>query len=157
VNATGGDLPANYLSGNAFQMKDQQDVTEYFLAFATNSAKGLSVFKAAAWKADPHGGRMFSDASDPNQLFLVEPLTPLRNLLQTRFGGRGWVRIDEVEEWVLLETDYSEQSHLRTRTLRDMEIQGPTVLLVQRPTGRRRSRPGEYPPGSILLFASARD
>lgn len=134
-----------------FQMKGSRDVTEYFLAFCTNSPKGLSVFKQAAWKADPASGQVFSDASDPNQLLLVNPLPPLRDLLLARFRGCGWVDIAEVAEYVLVETDYSESSHLKQRTIGPMEAEVPPVLSVQRPVGKRRRR-GEYPDGTLLRF-----
>ncbi len=134
-----------------FRMKGDLDITEYFLAFATNSTRGLSVFKQAAWKADPASGSVFSDASDPNQLFLVEPLPPLRDLLLARFGGGEWVDIGLVEEYVLVETDYSEKSHLKKRTLGPMEREGPGVLDARRPPNTRK-RIGEYPTGTLLRF-----
>jgi three-Cys-motif partner protein len=134
-----------------FQMRGSLDVTEYFLAFCTNSLKGLSVFKQAAWKADPTTGRIFSDASDPNQLLLVNPLPPLRDLLLSRFRGEGWIDIAQVTEYVLVETDYSEMSHLKKRTLGRMEGEGPAVLSVERPV-RKRKRAGEYPDGTRLRF-----
>jgi hypothetical protein len=133
-----------------FEMRGADGITEYFLAFATNNPKGLSVFKQAAWKADPHTGRMFSDADDPNQGFLVSPIPPLRELLKQHFGGRRSVRIEDIEEWVRIETDYSETSHLKTRALGPMEIAGE--LTADGPTGRARRRPGQYPPGTFVHF-----
>ncbi len=134
-----------------FQMKSANDATVYFLAFATSNEKGLSVFKGAAWKADPHSGQVFSDASDPNQLFLVEPLPPLRDLLTKEFSGRGWVGIKTVGTWVLLYTDYSEVKHLKTLTLKELEVARPKLLEVRRPVGKRQ-RPGDYPDGTMLRF-----
>jgi three-Cys-motif partner protein len=134
-----------------FEMRGNLDVTEYFLAFCTNSPKGLSEFKKATWKADPASGQVFSDASDPRQLLLISPLRPLREILSSHFAARGWVSIEQVVEYVLVETDYSETSHLKRRTLGPMEMEGTNVLEVRRPTGRR-DHPGEYPAGTQLKF-----
>jgi three-Cys-motif partner protein len=142
---------AGFRYPRTFQMKGNLDITEYFLAFCTNSQKGLSVFKHAAWKADPASGQVFSDASDQNQLLLLSPLPPLRDLLLTHFAGRGWVRIEDVTEYVLIDTDYSEGIHLRSRTLGAMEGEQPSPLDVRRPIGKRNRR-GEYPAGTLLRF-----
>jgi three-Cys-motif partner protein len=142
---------AGFRHVRTFQMRGNLDVTEYFLAFCTGSAKGLSVFKRATWKADPATGQIFSDASDPNQLLLLNPLPALRDLLLVRFSSRGWVGIDQVAEYVLVETDYSEAIHLKQRTLGPMEGEGAAVLQVRRPSGKRNRR-GEYPDGTQLKF-----
>ncbi len=131
-----------------FKMKDSVDRTEYFLAFGTNDPKGLSVMKQAMWKADPNEGRIFSDASDPNQLILVTGITPLRDLLRSWFAGKGWVSMDEIVEYVR-HTPYSEEMHLKKRTLVPMEREGPRVLEVERPEGRRR---GTFAEGTRVRF-----
>jgi three-Cys-motif partner protein len=118
-----------------FKMKDRLGVTEYFLAFGTNEPKGLTVMKAAMWKADPRMGRVFSDADDPDQLFLDLPLDPLRDLLQREFRSRGWVNLQTVIEFVR-HTPYSEEKHLYRDTLTPME--NDNVLEVDRPQGSRK-------------------
>jgi three-Cys-motif partner protein len=118
-----------------FKMKDRLGVTEYFLAFGTNDPKGLTVMKAAMWKADPHMGRVFSDADDPDQLFLDLPLDPLRHLLQQEFRGKDWVSMNSVVEFVR-HTHYSEDKHLYRDTLMPMERGG--AVEVDRPQGSRK-------------------
>lgn len=118
-----------------FKMKDRLGVTEYFLAFGTNDPKGLTVMKAATWKADPQTGRVFSDAADPDQLFLDLPLDPLRELLQRHFRGHGWVSMEEVIEFVRY-THYSEEKHLYRDTLGPMEKE--RLIEVDRAEGGRR-------------------
>lgn len=118
-----------------FKMKDSTNSTEYFLAFATNDPKGLSVFKSAAWKADPVGGRVFSDAADPHQLFLKLPLDPLRKLIEKRFTGAGWLSRDAIDEFVR-DTQYSEDKHLVKSVLVPMEKEGR--LIVDREPGSKR-------------------
>jgi len=66
-------------------------------------------------------------------------------------SGTTPIDIAQVIEYVLVETDYSEMSHLKKRTLGPMEKEGPAVLSVERPTGKRK-RPGEYPDGTRLRF-----
>ncbi len=118
-----------------FKMKDRLGVTEYFLAFGTNEPKGLTVIKAATWKADPQTGRLFSDANDSDQLFLDLPIAPLRDLLQHQFRGRGWVSIEDVTEFVR-HTYYSEEKHLNRATLGPMEKE--RLLEVDRVRGSRK-------------------
>jgi len=118
-----------------FKMKDRSDVTEYMLVFATNDPKGLTVMKRAMWSRDPLSGQSFSDARDEGQFVLAIESLPLRQLLMKQFGGRGWVRIEDVEEFVR-HTPYSEEMHLKNKTLLPMANEGPTVLEVQRPVGR---------------------
>ena len=118
-----------------FKMKDRIGATEYFLAFGTNEPKGLTVMKAATWKADPRTGRVFSDADDPDQLFLDLPLDPLRDLLQHQFRGRGWRSIEDVIEFVR-HTHYSEEKHLYRDTLGSMEKE--RLLEVDRVHGSRK-------------------
>jgi three-Cys-motif partner protein len=133
----------------AFKMKDSLGVTEYFLAFATNDPKGLNVMKRAMWKVDPSTGRVFSDADDPDQLLLDIQIEPLRDLLLRRFGSLGWITYDEVVEFVR-HTHYSEEMHLKEKTLVPMEkILSPKVLEVKRPAGKRK---GTFGPGTRLRF-----
>jgi hypothetical protein len=129
-----------------FKMKDRVGATEYFLAFGTNDPKGLSVMKAATWKADPRMGRVFSDADDPDQLFLDLPLDPLRNLLQGQFRGHGWITMDHVIDFVR-HTHYSEEKHLYRDTLRPMEKE--RLLQVERAPG---SRKGSFKDARRLRF-----
>ena len=123
--------------------------TDYFLYFGTNHLEGLSQMKQAMWKADPGGGSAFSDRTNPDQitLFQLKPdLRVLRKLLGDHFRDKGWISIDAVERFVLVETSFSEVMHLKVKTLRPME-QGS--LVEARGPGRRR---GYYPPGTEIRF-----
>ena len=135
----------------AFKMKDARNVTEYFLAFATNEPKGLTVMKRAMWKADPQTGRVFSDANDPHQLFLDIPIAPLRDLLLREFGGRAPVTMRTVIEWVR-HTHYSEDMHLKEKTLTPLEKK-EGLLRVTRPPGARK---GTFPDDALLEFSQTR-
>ena len=120
-----------------FRMRNRVGATEYYLTFATNSPKGLTVMKAAAWKADPHTGQVFSDADDPDQLFLDVAPDSLRSLLLRQFAGKGWVTMGDVEEFVR-HTHYSEEQHLRQGTLAPMEKENPPSVEVEREPGSRK-------------------
>lgn len=137
-----------------FEMINMGNRTEYFLFFGTNSPDGLSKMKEAMWRADPEQGQVFSDLTESAQMVLVQPspdLGLLKSLLRQKFRGRGWVHIDEVTEFVLKETPYSESIHLKRRTLGPMEREKPSLVEVRRPLGSR-NRPGDYPPGTRLKF-----
>jgi hypothetical protein len=133
-------------------MIDRGNRTEYFLYFGTNSLDGLSRMKQAMWKADPARGQMFSDRTVSGQMVLLEPepdLTQLQVLLQQRFRDRGWVGIDQISDFVLVETPFSEAMHLKRKTLAVMERHRPALLEVQRPEGVRKVA-GIYPPGTRI-------
>jgi hypothetical protein len=102
-----------------FSMFDQGNQVEYVLFFGTNNRKGLSEMKQAMWKADPLSGQVFSDRTDAGQMVLLQPSNDmgLRYLLQKKFRGNGPVRIEQIEDFVLEHTPYSESMHLKKRTL----------------------------------------
>lgn len=133
-----------------FEMINEGNRTEYFLLFATKSPLGLSKMKQAMWKADPSSGQAFSDRSDPLQMMLITPgvEAALVPLLQKRFKGAGWVSIEEVERFVLESTPFSEQIHLKTKTLKPLEEQ--KRINITRPSGKTRK--GTYPPGTLIEF-----
>jgi len=140
----------------SFEMLDKGNRTEYFLYYGTTSPKGLSAMKQAMWKADPAGGKAFSDhiALNP-QLSLVPataPIQSLRDVLVQRFGGKR-VAIETIEDVVLKETIFSEKRHLRRATLGPLERE--KRIHVQRPKGARVI-PGQYPPGTSIRFIDRR-
>jgi hypothetical protein len=108
--------------------------------------------KESMWRADPVGGRVFSDLTDTRQQVLLQPepdLTQLRKLLQQRLRGLGAMPIEEVGVFVLKETPYSESIHLKRRTLAAMEKE--RLLIAEAGAGKKRRR-GTYPPGTLLTF-----
>jgi three-Cys-motif partner protein len=133
-----------------FQMINDRNHTKYFLYFGTNHEQGLSHMKQAMWKADPGGGQVFSDRTNPDQetLFKTNPdLTQLRMHLLQRFRGQGWVPVGDVERFVLVDTPFSERMHLKQKTLAPMERN--SLIETRRPAVGRR---GTYPPGTQIKF-----
>ncbi len=134
----------------SFEMRNEHDVTDYFLFHATNSIRGLQKMKEAMWKVDESGGFTFSDATDPNQLVLFEKkprFDVLRRQILERFAGRT-VTVGEIEHFVLTETAFRE-THYKRWVLRDLECSEPQrLVVVDAPPKRRR---GTYGNKSLRL------
>lgn len=134
-----------------FAMYDRFNQPEYVLFFGTNNKKGLSQMKHAMWKADPLSGRVFSDWTDTAQRVLFEPGSELglRFELQKQFRGKGFIPMKDIIEFVLVGTAYSEEMHLKMKTLMPMEEETPPLIEVQRPPGAKRRT---YPEGTRIKF-----
>ena len=128
----------------SFEMRNDRDVTDYYLFYATDNLLGLTRMKDAMWKVDSSGEFRFSDATDPNQMVLFgdEPqIDVLRSQLLDRFQGQE-ATIEEIEEFVVAETAFRE-THYKRQVLRPLELsQPPGLLVIDPPANRRR---GEYP------------
>jgi hypothetical protein len=132
-------------------MVNEGNRIEYLLCFGTNSDTGLSRMKTAMWKADPEGGCSFSDRTDPTQpvLFRNDPSAGLQRALEEEFRGMGFVPIEEIVRFVLEETPYLENSHLKQKTLGPMDK--AAKIEVQRPPGKKKVA-GQYPSGTRIKF-----
>ena len=134
----------------SFEMRNERDVVDYYLFYATNNMLGLKKMKEAMWKVDESGEFGFSDATDPNQavLFVNEPrFDLLQRQLLTRFGGCD-ASIGEIEEFVLAETAFRE-THYKRQILRPLELAEPPMIeVIDAPPRRRR---GTYPDKSLIL------
>ncbi|MDP1917602.1 MAG: three-Cys-motif partner protein TcmP [Myxococcales bacterium] len=132
----------------SFQMKNDRDVTDYFLFFATKNRLGLQKMKEAMWRVDAGGEFTFSDATDPNQTVLFGEPTgdALRKQLVNRFAGTR-ATVAEVAEFVLAETAFRE-THFK-RVLKELEKATPPALsIVRAPAGRKS---GTYASEDMLL------
>ena len=90
------------------------------------SVEGLKAIKEAMWKVDGSGGLEFSDATDPNQLTLFTPepdFSQLKRLILERFSAAGPVSVDDIEQFVLVETPFRE-THYKLQILKQMEKVG---------------------------------
>jgi len=131
----------------SFQMRNERDVTDYYLFYGTNNLLGLEKMKDAMWRIDETGEFMFSDATDPNQtvLFAEPRLDLLRDAIGKRFGGAEATR-DEIEKFVLGETAFR-KAHYKRNVLRPMELAGEIEPVNPRPS----RKPGTYADGSLRL------
>lgn len=121
----------------SFEMRNDKDVTDYFLFFATNSAKGIQKMKDAMWKIDQSGEFRFSDATNPAQTLLFSPspdYDALKRAILSEFSGRE-VSVAEIEDYVLPETPFRE-THYKKQVLAPLEQAG-SIAPIDPPPGRR--------------------
>ena len=134
----------------SFEMRNERDVTDYFLFYATNSLLGLKKMKEAMWRVDKSGSFRFSDATNPLQMVLFgnEPqFDVLRSLILDKFQGQE-TTIGEIEEFVVSETAFRE-THYKKQILRPLELSRPPVLVaIDPPAGRK---PGTYGDSSLRV------
>jgi three-Cys-motif partner protein len=134
----------------SFQMRNERDVTDFYLFYATNSLRGLQKMKEAMWRVDESGEFTFSDATDLNQLVLLakEPrFNILRRQILTHFEDRE-TTVEEVEKFVLAETAFRE-THYKRYVLKPQEFADPPQLeVINPPRGRKR---GTYGRKSLRL------
>ena len=126
---------------------------EYWLVFATNSAKGWAEMKRAMWKIDTLNGERYYDTTDPGQLVLFErepDFSKLKSLLLQRFLGKGPIEIEAIEDYVLIETPFLKE-HIRERTLDPMKKCGELEARTAAQTKQNRG----YPPGTTITFMEA--
>jgi three-Cys-motif partner protein len=126
----------------SFEMRNQNDATDYFLFFASNNLTGLKKMKEAMWKTDEGGAFTFSDATITEQLQLFEPTPDLKareRLIVSRFSGRE-VSILEVETFVVESTPFRE-THYKS-VLRDLEKRN-ALLAPSAKADRRRGTFGD--------------
>src|SRR5262245_37599366 len=152
------DLYVSQLRGAAgvryvrsFEMRNKKDVTDYFLFFATNSAKGVKKMKEAMWKVDQSGEFRFSDATNPAQTLLFEPapdFSALRRAIVERFAHME-TTVAEVEDFVLAETPFRE-THYKKQVLAELEKVGKLTAVDPKP-GRKAHSYGD--PTMKLTFA----
>jgi three-Cys-motif partner protein len=131
----------------SFEMKNERNVSDYFLYFGSNNLLGLAKMKEAMWRVDPGGGFTFSDATNLAQTVLFQPKPDrraLRRLISERFAARR-ATVQQVERFVVEFTPFH-AGHYR-KVLAAMEADGH-VRPVNPPATRRR---GTYPDLRLLL------
>ncbi len=101
----------------SFLMRDIKNRAIYFLVFGTRSVHGLNEMKQSMWRVAPTGSFEFSDYTyNPNQLELFSA-TPdfeeLASIIWNTFKGQS-IRIDDLEEWVTVNTARYAKTHVRS-------------------------------------------
>jgi len=137
----------------SFEMRNKKDATDYFLFFATNSAKGMEKMKEAMWKLDESGEFRFSDATVPAQTLLFTPrpnFDALRRAIVSRFQGTE-VTVAEIEDFVLADTPFR-PTHYKKQVLAELEREGKITAVDPKPGRKARSY---SEPGMKLRFAGA--
>jgi three-Cys-motif partner protein len=132
----------------SFTLLDKTGSQVYELFFGTQNRAGLGHIKKAMWSVDPGGGYRFRDPQAKGQieLFTRTPdLTPLADMVRSKFGTRPFT-IREAEDFVLFDTPYLHDAHLKRKTLAAEERAGRLEVLT------KRARKGTYPAGTRMQF-----
>ncbi len=135
----------------SFEMLGRTTNSGYHLFFGTGDEQGLRQMKAAMWKVDPEHGARFRDSTNRGQAVMFEfgpDLRPLLGLLRERFGTAPF-SIESASRFVLIETPFRDDAHLKELTLKPAEQAGQ--LEGWKTDGSKR-RTGTYPPGTMLRF-----
>ena len=128
----------------SFEMRNDKNVTDYYLFYATNHLQDLKKMKEAMWKVDESGEFKFSDATDKNQLILFgvdSQFNILESQIVDRFNGQE-TTIGKIEEFVVAETAFRE-THYKRQVLKPLEVRQPPGLTVINPSPNRKR--GTYP------------
>jgi hypothetical protein len=121
----------------SFAMRNERNMMDYFLFFATNNELGLKKIKEAMWRVDESGTYTFSDATDPDQsvLFSAEPNRELlKRLILEKFSGTETTS-SEIERFVIRDTPFRE-THYK-KVLQSLEAIGG-ITPLNPPAARRR-------------------
>jgi hypothetical protein len=121
----------------------------YAIFFGTHHHTGCDRMKQAIWKVAPFGDFAFrASRSGQLPLRLENPdFSPLRAALQDRFRQAGWIRIEDVIDFVASDkTDYH-SSQVKRDVLVPMEKSGE--IEVRDDTRKKKNT---YPDGTIVRF-----
>jgi hypothetical protein len=138
---------ANARYVRSFEMRNQRDVSDYFLYFVSNNLLGLTKMKEAMWKVDPGGGVSFTDATNFDQTVLFQPefdKRQLRKLIAERFAARR-ARVGDVEKFVVEDTPFNANHYKRVLA----ELEGAGGFLPINPPPKRRK--GTFPDLMLVL------
>ena len=133
----------------------QKSRLKYAIFFGTQELKGSDKMKQAIWQAAPtpstsglayRGTR--SQGSHQLTLGLDSPdFSPLKQALQEEFRGRGYVTINEIQDFVASDrTDYH-TGRLKRSVLKPMEKASEIEV-----DDRSRKKRGTYPDGTRICF-----
>jgi len=134
-----------------FEMRDRHDRPRYYLFFASNHELGHLRMKEAMWKADPSGEFRFSDATNPNQMVLldVDTISTLIKQLREEFAGKGIITGGQVRRFVESKTAYLKK-HM-TAALRQEESTGRIKVEATKVGGGARMK-NTYPDDARISF-----
>jgi three-Cys-motif partner protein len=121
----------------------------YAIFFGTHNPTGCDKMKEAIWNVAPSGDFAFRGARS-GQLGLdlrVSDFEPLKSALRSEFRGRGWIRVEQVANFVASDkTDYH-TGQIKTNALAPME--DAKEIEVNESTRKRKRK---YPDGTKLRF-----
>jgi three-Cys-motif partner protein len=121
-----------------FEVTPAKGSNTYTMIFGTNNKLGLQRMKDAMWQVDPAEGASFKDITSPQAptLFELEPdYALLRRLVRDRFGSEPFT-VAEVCDYVLCETAFRDNGHLKKQVLKAAETDGELHVRQAKPTRR---------------------
>lgn len=134
----------------SFCIRNKHNSIDYFLFFGTNNLLGMEKMKDAMWAVDSTGTYVFSDFTNPNQLFLIPPVPdylPLKRILTEQYKG-AIVSIKEIEEFIIAETPFRKSGY-KSEVLKPMELANPPqIKVVSCKAGRKR---GQFADPEMLI------
>lgn len=133
-----------------FEMRDKRHRPIYYLFFATNHPLGHSKMKEAFWKADPQSGYSFSDATNPDQPFLLklDPSDSLARDLMARYAN-STIDTESIRRYVEDETPFV-AGHMKS-ALKILESEDRICPNPIKQDGKPR-RKGTFPDGVNIRF-----
>lgn len=129
LRAAGATQLLHFAIGNEYKQN------YYVIIYATKSTKGSDEMKKAMWRVAPNGDYRFVGGNQ-NQTAFGEGIVDygeLQRQLADKFHERGWVPMDEIEDFVMSDSTLFHSGQLRSRALVPMEDAG--VIEVSRSTG----------------------
>jgi three-Cys-motif partner protein len=132
---------ANIKYVRRFLMINRSNQPLYFLFFGTNGKPGLKAMKRAMWDIDLDEGFLFSDMTDPTQTVLFAPSPDydrLKKTLLSKFKGKK-AHISEIEDFVLTDTPFMPDRHLKKPVLVPLEDEGRIKIYPLSGTRRRHT------------------
>ena len=136
-----------------FELYERNDLV-YAIFFGTGDLEGCDKMKQAIWKVAPFGDYRFRGSKIDQLPFLSDEIidfTILAKTLHDEFKSKGWVKIDEVIDFVRSDATDFHSNHLKGSTLRPMEAKGEIEV---DPDSRKIKN--TYPDGTILRFVNPR-
>lgn len=132
----------------SFEMLDPAGTHGYHLFFGTQHPTGLSRMKTAMWSVDPGEGVCFRDPTVKGQQLLFQAVPEFSILLGMLRGHSGLrpFSIEAAEQFVLLETSFMHDAHLKKKTLATAERAGSLKVLTP------RAKSFTYPKGTAMRF-----
>ena len=134
-----------------FDLYKEDNEQVYAIFFGTQSLAGCDKMKQAIWKMMPLGDNKFVGRRNQQLSFGEDAVdfTILENALYEEFGYGKWVRIEDIQNFVMSDKTNFHSGHLKTKTLKPMESAGK--LEVQPGS---RNRKWAYTKGTVLRFVS---
>ena len=123
---------------------------KYSIFFGTGHTKGSDRMKKAIWKVAPWGDFEFRAGRQDQMVFLgleTPDFRPLKRQLQDRYGGRGWVTVQDILEFVRSDQTIYHDTQVKKPVLKPMEQQ--ELVHVDEST---RTRKWTYPSRCRIRF-----